>query len=148
MPCRAGCASPVTGVQQKGVSHLTGLKKKEVSAMGSYDGHSAWKFQYSPPARAEAKGRRVSLLSWLANLIFLSGTLLFAHQLYGWFEHDEWTRYPSVALVKYLPAGYFGFLNEAAELKGCLLWILDRADLSVLLILAGFLITKFLVGPK
>lgn len=134
--------------QQKGVSHLTGLKKKEVSAMGSCDGHPAWKFQYSQPVKAEAKGRRVSLLSWLANIIFLSGTLLFAYQLYGWFEHDEWTRYPSIALVKYLPAGYFGFLNEVAEVKGCLLWILDRADLSVFLILLGFLIAKFLGGPQ
>ncbi|OPY90204.1 MAG: hypothetical protein A4E73_02608 [Syntrophaceae bacterium PtaU1.Bin231] len=116
--------------------------------MDPYDGHSAWKFQYSHPAKAQAKGHRVSLLSWLANLIFLSGTLLFAYQLYGWFEYNEWTRYPSIVLVKYLPAGSFGFLNEVAAVKQCMLWLLDRADLSVLLILLGFLITKFWVGPE
>lgn len=116
--------------------------------MDPYDGHSAWKFQYSHQAKAEAKGRRISLLSWLANLIFLSGTLLFAYQFYGWFEYNEWTRYPSVVLVKYLPAGCFGFLNEVAAVKEFTLWLLDRADLSVLLILMGFLIAKFLVDSE
>lgn len=116
--------------------------------MDPYDGHSAWKFQYSHPVKAEAKGRRVSLLSWLANLVFLSGTLLFAYQFYGWFEHNEWTRYPSIALVKYLPAGCFGFLNEVSAVKVSMLWLLDRADLSVILILMGFLIAKFLVDSK
>lgn len=116
--------------------------------MDPHNGHSAWKFQYSHPVRAEARGRRVSLLSWLANLIFLSGTLLFAYQLYGWFEHNEWTRYPSVALVKYLPASCFSFLNEAPAVKASALWLLDRADLSVVMILAGFLIAKFFVGSR
>jgi hypothetical protein len=111
--------------------------------MDSSDGHSAWRFQYSQPVKAEAKIKRVSLLSWLANFIFLSGTLLFAYQLYCWIGHDEWTRYPSLALVKYLPAGYFSFLNQVAVAKEFLLWLLDRADLSVLLILLGFFITKF-----
>ncbi len=111
--------------------------------MDPSDGHSAWRFQYSQPVKAEAKIKRVSLLSWLANFIFLSGTLLFAYQLYGWIGHDEWTRYPSLALVKYLPAGYFSFLNQVVFAKDFLLWLLDRADLSVLLILLGFFITKF-----
>lgn len=111
--------------------------------MDPHEGHSAWKFQYSPPVKTEAKIRRISLLSWLANLIFLSGTLLFAYQLFGWYGHNEWTRYPSIALVKYLPAGYFSFLNDFAYVKESLLWLLDRADLSVLLILMGFFITKF-----
>jgi len=51
-------------------------------------------------------------------------------------------------LIKYLPAGSFGFLNEVAAVKQCMLWLLDRADLSVLLILLGFLITKFWVGSE
>jgi len=116
--------------------------------MDPYDGHSAWKFQYSHPAGTGVKGRRISLLSWLANLIFLSGTLLFAYQLYGWFEYNEWTRYPSIALVKYVPAGAFGFLNEAAGVKAFAMWILDPADLSVLLILMGFFTAKFLVDSE
>ena len=116
--------------------------------MDPSDGHSAWRFQYSHPANTAAKVKRVSLLSWLANLIFLSGTLLFAYQLYGWFGYNEWTRYPSMALVKYLPAGYFSFLNEIAFVKEILLWLLDRADLSVLLILMGFFITKFFTDSE
>ena len=112
------------------------------------DGHSAWKFQYSHPAATATKTKRVSLLSWLANLIFLSGTLLFAYQIYGWFGHNEWTRYPTIALVKYLPAGYFSFLNQVAVVKEFLLWLLDRADLSVLLILMGFFTTKFFVDSE
>ena len=113
--------------------------------MDPYDGHSAWKFQYTHPVNAGVKSRRISLLSWLANLIFLSGTLLFAYQFYGWFEYNEWTRYPSIVLVKYLPAGAFGFLDEVAVVKEFMVWLLDRADLSVLLILMGFFIAKFLV---
>jgi hypothetical protein len=116
--------------------------------MDPSDGHSAWKFQYSHPVSTAAKVKRVSLLSWLANLIFLSGTLLFAYQLYGWIGHNEWTRYPSIALVKYLPAGYFSFLNEITCVKESLLWLLDRADLSVLLILMGFFITKFFTDSE
>jgi hypothetical protein len=112
------------------------------------DGHSAWKFQYYQPPVTAAKTKRVSLLSRLANLIFLSGTLLFAYQIYGWFGHNEWTRYPSIALVKYLPAGYFSFLNKVAVVKEFLLWLLERADLSVLLILMGFFITKFFVDSE
>ncbi len=116
--------------------------------MDPSDGHSAWRFQYSHPANTAAKVRRVSLLSRLANLIFLSGTLLFAYQLYGWIGYNEWTRYPSIALVKYIPAGYFSFLNEIAFVKEILLWVLDRADLSVLLIMMGFLITKFFADSE
>jgi hypothetical protein len=116
--------------------------------MDPSDGHSAWRFQYSQPVNTEAKIKRVSLLSWLANFIFFSGTLLFAYQLYGWIGHDEWTRYPSIALVKYLPAGYFSFLNKVVIVKEFLLWLLDRADLSVLLILMGFFITKFFVDSE
>ncbi len=116
--------------------------------MDPYDGHSAWKFQYTHPVNAGVKGRRISLLSWLANLIFLSGTLLFAYQFYGWFEYNEWTRYPSIVLAKYLPAGAFGFLNEVAVVKEFMVWLLDRADLSVLLILMGFFIAKFLVDSE
>jgi len=124
------------------------IQKKEVSAMDPSDGHSAWRFQYSHPVSTVAKTKRVSLLSWLANFIFLSGTLLFAYQLYGWFGHDEWTKYPSIALVKYLPAGYFSFLNKVVFIKGFLLWLLERADVSVLLILMGFFITKFFVDSE
>jgi hypothetical protein len=116
--------------------------------MDPSDGHSAWRFQYSHPVNTAVKVKKVSLLSRLANFIFLSGTLLFAYQLYGWFGHDEWTRYPSVALVKYLPAGYFSFLNKVAVVKEFMLWLLDRADLSVLLILMGFFITKFFVDSE
>ena len=105
-------------------------------------------FSILTPSRQKRKVKRVSLLSWLANFIFLSGTLLFAYQLYGWIGHDEWTRYPSLALVKYLPAGYFSFLNQVVFVKEFLLWLLDRADLSVLLILLGFFITKFFVDSE
>jgi len=50
--------------------------------------------------------------------------------------------------VKYIPAGYFSFLNEIAYLKDVLLWLLDRADLSVLLIMMGFFITKFFADSE
>ena len=113
--------------------------------MDPSDAHSAWKFQYYQPPVNAAKTKRVSLLSRLANLIFLSGALLFAYQIYGWFGHDEWTRYPSIALLKYLPAGCFSFLNQVAVFKEFLLWMLEQADLSVLLILMGFFIAKFFV---
>jgi hypothetical protein len=116
--------------------------------MDPSDGHSAWRFQYSQPAKTAARARRIPVVSWLANFIFLSGTLLFAYQLYGWFGHDEWTRYPSIALVKYLPAGYFSFLNKVIVVKEFLLWLLERADLSVLMILMGFFITKFFVDSE
>jgi hypothetical protein len=116
--------------------------------MDPSDGHSAWRYQYSQPEKAAVKARRIPVLSWLANFVFLSGTLLFAYQLYGWFGHDEWTRYPSIALVKYLPAGYFSFLNNVTVVKEFLLWLLERADLSVLLILMGFFIAKFFVDSE
>ncbi len=110
--------------------------------------HSAWRFQYSHPVSTVAKTKRVPLLSWLANFIFLSGALLFAYQIYGWIGHNEWTRFPSIALVKYLPAGYFSFLNKVVFVKGFLLWLLEQADVSVLLILLGFFITKFFVDSE
>jgi len=50
--------------------------------------------------------------------------------------------------VKSLPAGYFSFLNEVVVVKEFLLWLLDRADLSVLLILLGFFITKFFADSE
>ncbi len=105
-------------------------------------------FSIPNPPRQQARARQRSLLSWLANFIFLSGTLLFAYQLYGWFGYNEWTRYPSIALVKYLPAGYFSFLNKVTVIKEFLLWLLERADLSVLMILMGFFITKFFVDSE
>jgi len=116
--------------------------------MDPSDGHSAWRFQYSQPAKTATRARHRPLMSWLANFIFLSGTLLFAYQLYGWFGYNEWTRYPSIALVKYLPAGYFSFLNQVTVIKEFLLWLLERADLSVLMILMGFFITKFFVDSE
>ncbi len=116
--------------------------------MDHSDGHSAWRFQYSQPEKAATKTRRFSLLACLANLTFLFGTVLFAYQIYGWIGHDEWTRYPAIALVKYLPAGCLSFLNKIVVAKEFLLWLLERADLSVLLILMGFLITKLFVESE
>ncbi len=116
--------------------------------MDPSDGHSAWRFQYAQPARTVTRARRIPLISWLANFIFLSGTLLFAYQLYCWFGYDEWTRYPSIALVTYLPAGCFSFLNKVIVVKEFLLWLLERADLSVLMILMGFFIAKFFVNSE
>lgn len=117
--------------------------------MTRYDEHSAWRYYYPQTVRVETPVKKApSLLSWVAKLIFMLGTLLFVYQIYGWFEHDEWTRYPSIVLVKYLPAGYFSFINKVAIVKDFMLWLLDRADLSVLLILMGYFITKFFVEAE
>ncbi len=112
--------------------------------MNSSSGHSAWRYYYpSQPDVPIAPARRIPLISRLADLIFLSGALLFAYQVYGLIGHDEWTRYPSIVLLKYLPAGWLRTLDSAGVFKEWLFWLMERADISVLLVVMGFLIAKF-----
>lgn len=112
--------------------------------MSGVEDYSAdWKCHFnSYIGKSDKSPKPVSLIPWIADLVLISGLLIFGCELYSWLKYGEWNAFPAVLLLKVLPSSLIPTFANWGDLEKVALYLLHQIDISVIFVLCGAWIAK------
>ena len=112
---------------------------------GAEDFSTDWKYHGQSGSASVARAdfrKEISIVTVVADLLFLFGVIFFGFQIFCWLRYGEWLGYPCTVLLNALPAFLQVQLENLPALREMIVWGLDRVDFSILLVLSGYFLGR------